>query len=91
MYWQEVQRLQVDWEQWRDAERALSRRRQFWRERAASYSQHLIEGVFNIFALLPWHGNICGFGDLEPLYTLAAYMTQEWFSSKHKDQMLHLL
>ncbi|KAI0311945.1 hypothetical protein OF83DRAFT_1068002, partial [Amylostereum chailletii] len=48
--------------------------------------------VYDILAILPWHGAMCGFDNPEPTYKLATYITPHaWLSDVHEDQMLELL
>jgi hypothetical protein len=88
-YWAEAIELRLTWrDPWVRAEANLRKRNKVWKNEA---SANLITQVYAALSTLPWHGNIHGFDNEEPLYTLTTYLTQDWLSDIHANQMLDLL
>jgi len=51
----------------------------------------LIEGVYNALGSILWFSNIKGFENLEQIWNLARYATNQWLSNVHQNQMIDLL
>jgi hypothetical protein len=92
-FWTKVVELRSEWlEPWVRAEDALRRRKITWKQRIDSNLTHTLVGdVMNMLSILPWSGNVRGFDNAEPVYSLATYATHDWFSCIHQDQMLDIL
>jgi hypothetical protein len=88
-YWTEVVELHVKWKgPWVRAERVLQERR---RQLKDGVPGTLVDDIFSALSTMPWRGHIAGFTSLEPVSTLATYVTQDWFSDVHVNQCLDLL
>jgi hypothetical protein len=51
----------------------------------------LVTDVFKALSTMPWYGNVEGFSNMDPVSTLATYVTRGWFSDVHVNQCLDLL
>jgi hypothetical protein len=51
----------------------------------------LISQVYNAPACISWAGDIKGFSASIPTFHLARYLTREWFTDEHENQMLYFL
>jgi hypothetical protein len=88
-YWMEVIELRLTWrEPWVHAEKDLRSRDRGWKD---GQSKTLIAEVHDALSTLPWHGQVQGFDNEEPIYTLATYATRAWFTDVHVNQILDLL
>jgi Ulp1 family protease len=54
-------------------------------------TKSLISQVYNALACIPWTGNINGFPGTVPTEYLTRYLTDDWLTDEHENQMLHLL
>jgi hypothetical protein len=91
-YWTEVSSLRKTWRTpWIEAEDYLSTRQQRWKGKGATASHQIINNVYDALSSISWAGNVRGFSNEEPLYTLATYATHHWLSDVHENQMLDLL
>ncbi|KAH9932479.1 uncharacterized protein B0H18DRAFT_871225 [Fomitopsis serialis] len=54
-------------------------------------AEHPPQDALTMLGILPWSGNLQGFDFPESVETLVHYMTNEWLSDSHEDQMLTLL
>jgi hypothetical protein len=89
-FWLELRSKWLD--PWICAEAALRKRKSKWVGQADPSITHALVGeVFALLSTLPWSGNIRGFDNAEPLYCLATYVTRDWFSDVHQNQMLDIL
>jgi Ulp1 protease family, C-terminal catalytic domain len=87
-YWLEVLRIHPIKLLWASAQRNLDF---IQKELLADNSMDLIKQVSSVLSKLSWKDNIKGFPAQIPPEHLTSYLTQEWLSDEHENQMLHLL
>ena len=88
-YWIQVFHLRPLKKKWLDAEEALHKQ-----EHGKGHTietKGLINCVYNALACISWAGNINGFSASISTDHLATYLTKDWFSDEHENQMLYLL
>lgn len=88
-YWIQVFHLRPLKKKWLDAEEALHKQ-----EHGKGHTietKGLINRVYNALACISWAGNINGFSASISTDHLATYLTKDWFSDEHENQMLYLL
>ena len=88
-YWVEVFQLRPLKKKWLDADESL--------QKQENHKQHtddtkvMIKQVYNALACISWASNIQGFSASITTDHLATYLTRDWFSDEHENQMLYLL
>ena len=88
-YWIQVFHLRPLKKTWVDAEESL--------QKQGSHRQHtedtksLIKKVYDELACISWASDISGFPAAITTDHLATYLTKNWLSDEHENQMLHLL
>jgi hypothetical protein len=88
-YWAEVLSLHKTCAPWVLAEEALYAR---WRASMKKpKTQQLHDNVYLALSMLEWSGCIKECGEEEPINVLAAYVTHQWLTTIHEDQILYLL
>lgn len=85
-YWTEIISLRATREPWVRAEEALRKRKRKWKKQSS-----FVDDTYLALSNLPWFGNIQGFDNQEPISDLARYITHEWLTDVHENQMLDLL
>jgi len=88
-YWIQVFHLRPLKKKWLDAEEALHKQ-----EHGKGHTietKGLINCVYNALACISWAGNINRFSASISTDHLATYLTKDWFSDEHENQMLYLL
>jgi hypothetical protein len=92
-YWAEVVELHMtSHKAWVKAEEFLRQRKKLWKMTSSGESiDEVMQWAYDVLSYLPWSGDICGFGDPEPLHRLATYASHAWLASMHENQMLDLL
>ena len=88
-YWVQVSHLRSVKKKWLEAEEAL--RKQEHSKGRTDHSKGLIKQVYNMLACISWASNINRFSASITTDHLATYLTKDWFSDEHKNQMLYLL
>jgi len=88
-YWNEITRLRPLRSRWTDAEDQLQALR---KHKARSENTAALVGrAYNALASTSWSANIKGFSASIPTYHLSTYLTRQWLSDEHENQMLDLL
>ena len=54
-------------------------------------TKDLITQAYNALTTISWFATVQGFSGSVSIECLAAYMTKEWLTDEHENQMLHLL
>jgi hypothetical protein len=92
-YWAEILELRTTSRKaWVQAEEFIRRRKKVWKRSAEGGSTDAImQEAYDMLSCLPWSGNIHGFDEMEPLYTLATYASHQWLTTTHENQILDLL
>jgi Ulp1 family protease catalytic subunit len=88
-YWAEAARIGTVMNKWILAEEAMELQKKA--KHQTEETKDLITRVYNALATISWSSTIQGFPGSVPVEYLAAYMTKEWLTDEHENQMLHLL
>jgi hypothetical protein len=88
-YWVQVFHLRPLKKKWLDAEESLQK--QSHSKQHTSDTKGLVSQVQNALACISWAGNIKGFSASISTVHLTTYLTHEWFTDEHENQMLYLL
>jgi hypothetical protein len=88
-YWVQVFHLRPLKKKWLDAEESLQK--QGHSKQRTDDTQALVSQVQNTLACISWAADIKGFSASISTVHLATYLTQEWFTDEHENQMLYLL
>ena len=88
-YWVQVFYLRPLKKKWLDAEEALQK--QEYGKGRTDDTNSLTKQVHNALACISWAGNINGFSASITTDHLATYLTKNWFSDEHENQMLYFL
>jgi len=88
-YWMQVSQLQPLKKKWLDADESLQK--QEHSKQHTNNTKVMIKQVYNALACISWASNIQGFSASITTDHLATYLTKDWFSDEHKNQMLYLL
>jgi hypothetical protein len=86
-YWAEAARIGTVKNKWILAEEELEKKGKHQTEE----TKDLITRVRNALATISWSATVRGFPGTVSVEYLAAYMTKEWLTDEHENQMLHLL
>ncbi|TFK89742.1 hypothetical protein K466DRAFT_486229 [Polyporus arcularius HHB13444] len=59
--------------------------------KAPKTTHQFVNRVLTILSTLPWSDTLAGFSNREPITTLSRYLSREWLSDIHENQMQDLL
>ncbi len=93
-YWKEVLHLrggEGPYGAWLEAERWVIQRRTSWGPSVPKTSYLLINNVLTMLSSLPWSANLSGFSNAESMVTLSRYLSRNWLTDIHENQLLDLL
>jgi hypothetical protein len=90
-FWREVARIWPLKKKWVLARETLETRKTDETRTHTNETKMLISQVGSALACIPWSGNIKGFPGDVPTEYLTRYMTDDWLTDEHENQMLHLL
>ena len=88
-YWVQVFHLHPLKKKWLDAEESLGEFVQS--KRRTDDTRGLIKQVYNALACISWASKLKGFSASITTDHLATYLTKNWFTDEHENQMLYLL
>lgn len=88
-YWVQVFHLRPLKNKWLDAEESLQK--QGHSKQRTDDTKGLVSQVQNALACISWAGDIKGFSASISTIHLTTYLTREWFTDEHENQMLYLL
>ena len=88
-YWVQVFHLHPLKKKWLDTEESLGEFVQS--KRRTDDTRGLIKQVHSALACISWAGKLKGFSALITTDHLATYLTKNWFTDEHENQMLYLL
>jgi hypothetical protein len=88
-YWAEVARIGTVKNTWILAEEAMELQNKG--KHQTEETKVLITRVYNTLATISWSATVQGFPGAVSVECLAAYMTKDWLTDEHENQMLHLL
>ncbi|PPQ88837.1 hypothetical protein CVT25_010268 [Psilocybe cyanescens] len=88
-YWVQVLHLQPLKKKWVNAQESLQK--QGTHRQCTEDTRALIKKVYNKLACISWASNMNGFPATITTDHLATYLTKNWLSDEHENQMLHLL
>lgn len=74
---------------WLSAEEALADQKT--NSRCTREKMSLISQVYAELAGISWSGSIQGFSCAPPIDVLASYLTEDWLTDEHENQMMYLL
>jgi hypothetical protein len=89
-YWAEVARIRTVKNKWILAEESIELRKK-GNLHQTEETKDLTTQVYNALATISWSATVQGFPGTVSVDCLAAYMTKEWLTDEHENQMLHLL
>ena len=89
-YWLEVLKIHSIKLRWASAQRNLDFLQKEYLLTSNNIT-HLINKVSSVLSKLSWKNEIKGFPAQIPPEYLTSYLTQNWLSDEHENQMLHLL
>lgn len=92
-YWSEANEVRTKhFDPWRSAVAMMERREQSWETKNPSSEHALIRDIHQLLVKIKYQDNVRGFErDLEPISSLPTYLTEDWFSTTHENQMLEVL
>jgi hypothetical protein len=88
-YWVQVFHLRPLKKKWLDTEESLGEYLQS--KRRTDDTRSLIKQVHSALACISWAGKLKGFSASITTDHLATYLTKNWFTDEHENQMLYLL
>ncbi|KAH9955393.1 hypothetical protein BGW80DRAFT_1188781, partial [Lactifluus volemus] len=88
-YWVQVFHLRPLKKKWLDAEESLQK--QSHSKQRTDDTKGLVSQVQNALACISWAGDIKGFSASISTVHLTTYLTREWLTDEHENQMLYLL
>jgi hypothetical protein len=88
-YWAEAARIGTVKNTWILAEEAMELQKKG--KHRTEETNDLITRAYNTLATISWSATVQGFPGTISVEYLATYMTKDWLTDEHEDQMLHLL
>ncbi|KAF8182681.1 hypothetical protein BJ912DRAFT_853954 [Pholiota molesta] len=88
VYWTELSHIHQLKHLWASTKAHLDRQST---QQTTKDTTTLYTHVLSTLSSLSWYGNVEGFSAATPIGNLAPYLTEEWFSDEHENQMLYLL
>ena len=88
-YWMETTHIWPLKRKWVLAEEGIEDRRRS--KRQTDYTKGLITQVYNALTYISWSDTIKGFPGTALMDCLTTYLTKDWLTDEHEDQMLYLL
>lgn len=88
-YWAEAARIGTVKNTWILAEEAMELQKKG--KNQTKETKDLISRVYSALATVSWSATVQGFPGTVGVEYLAAYMTKNWLTDEHENQMLHLL
>jgi hypothetical protein len=88
-YWAEVAHIGTVKNTWILAEEAMELQKKG--KYRTEETNNLISRVYNALSTISWSSTLRGFPGTVSVECLAAYMTKDWLTDEHENQMLHLL